>query len=382
MLKKKLIEKIFKEYLDIIFKEANKNEDINIYFSRGTFKHDIRYFIKTDQGQSVIVNSNILRILFKQLVSDLCLEQIICLEHRKYVNNTLSKIIYIWEKKLAQYNKKINVIFGGVDYFEVCMFHSTASPSSNISYSAYFHENYTIEYVKSVSEKIYRSIKNPILFDHLFVYGPPAYDILKEFTPPPALPTPIVMPRLKNISNRFKQQLIKTTGKTKVLYLAFPGYDYLAPLTFSSILISLSAISYEYDITVKYKNLTVAKKYKKRMGELSKNLNFVDGDVVDYLVNNDIVVAFNSLSFYESLLSRSLIIIPIFSDTEHDNNILQESPFSIKEIFDFQSIKFAKSESEIINIIQKFNRDEYLAVYEKEKEMRVKLLSRKFYYDE
>ncbi|WP_154140337.1 hypothetical protein [Photobacterium damselae] len=374
---KKIAEILSLYYLKLKFRKLRKNEKIDVYFSRGTFKHDIKVFTdKKCKEEYVILDMHLLRRLFRYIVPDLYLEQVICLNYQSYIHSEIKSIVDYWINITNSH--QMNLIFGGVDYFEVSIFCSREKYGKETKYISYFHENYTIGYVETVSINIYKDIENPFKFDELYVYGSSSYKILKPFTLDENGPFKITMPRLKNIKEKLLNKA-ELTGKTKILFLAFPGYDYLAPLTFTNILLNLKPLSNKYEIFTKFKNIRQANKYKQKSGSLDNSIKFVDGDVVEYLNKSDIVVVFNSLSFYEALLSNVYIIIPNFSDTQHAENILQESKTSLLEISDFKTITFANSIEELENMIISFDREIFKETYKKEKKYREKLLARKFY---
>lgn len=371
-------------YLKYKLRDVNSaSKDVNIYFSRGTFKHDIDRFISEGNGTcNIVLDALLLRRLLRYAVPDLCLEQIICLNYKMYLENELSIVFRTFKKSMAYADNKVNLIFGGVDYFEVAIFCNREQFKPNVKFISYFHENYTIGYVESVSHKIYDSILDPFQFDELYVYGQSAYNILGKFTLNDAGPMHYTMPRLTLLKEQFSNviNIHSKNNKVKVLYLAFPGYDYLAPLCFSSILLELASISSDFDVCVKFKNNVVANKYSRRLSFLKSSLELTgEGSVGEHLKVADVVVVFNSLSFYESLLSDAFIIIPCFSDTDHDVNLLQESNDTLSEIYDFKTIQFAKSEKEISRLIKDYRFDAYNPKLDEEKSMRLALLNRKFY---
>lgn len=364
-------------YFRIKFRKLNSEKRTDVYFSRGTFKHDINIFTsEVTDVKPVVLDMNLIRRLLRLIIPDLYLEQIISLGYQEILHARLERLVKYWVD-LTKKNE-LNLIFGGVDYFEVSIFFSREIFGDKTKYIAYFHENYTIPYVEEVSINLYRDVKHKHKFDELYVYGPSSFNILLPFTLEANGPKKLVMPRLLNIMKEFTERKIRT-GKVKVLYLTFPGYDYLAPLTFSNILLSLNEISHNYEIFAKFKNINQANYYKNKIDNKNSEMKFVDGNVLDFLKKTDIVISFNSLSFYEALLSDALIIIPRFSDTDHANNILQETDDSLNEIYEFKTVVFAYSIEELIKYISNFERKKHGVEIDKEKKYRKELLSKKFY---
>lgn len=372
-----IVQTIILFYFKLKFRRVKNGERTNVYFSRGTFKHDVSIFISEEtETKSVILDMNLIRRLLRLIVPDLYLEQVVSLGYQEILHTRLERLVNYW-KELTVKND-LDLIFGGVDYFEVSIFCSREIFGDKTKYIAYFHENYTIGYVEEVSINLYRDVERKFKFDELYVYGPSSFDILLPFTLEANGPKKLVMPRLLNIKKEFVERK-NITGKVKVLYLTFPGYDYLAPLTFSQVLLSLSEISHSYEICAKFKNIRQANNYKNKIDAKNNKMKFVDGNVLDFLKNTDIVISFNSLSFYEALLSDALIIIPRFSDTNHANNILQETADSLNVIYEFNTVVFAYSIEELIGFISNFDRDKHHIEMVKEKKYRKSLLSKKFY---
>jgi hypothetical protein len=282
----------------------------------------------------------------------------------------------------------INIVFGGVDYFEVTIFAEHEFYLENTSIEAVFHENYAIEYVKNINFALYNRLNNRIIFDRLYTYGPPATRILRAYTLEACGPRPMAMPRLASMENdeEFNRRLAKIDHQTFgqcVVLLAFPGSEYLAPLCFTATLLEFIRLGRETTINtmVKFKNHRTAVGFKKQTSPMDCHIQWIDNGSIENLVwKAGFTVVFNSISLYEALLGPTIIIIPAFLDSMHDENLLQETPSSVRELCgELKSVRFASEVSEIYQIIKSIQCEKLLQIVIAERDARKKLVRRKFY---
>ena len=368
----------FLRYLHVTDKEQT------VVFSRGAFRRDIASF-RNDTLLIVIVMEWVRRFL-RFGVPDGYLEQVVCLSYKPQIRAAFPLTMYTASYFLNK--RRTRLVFGGVDYFEVAMFADHSFYQSGTRIDAVFHENYAIEYVRNLNFALYKSIANRFLFDDLYVYGPPACEILAGFTSNPSGLHRMVMPRLARMENdaqflnRLYQINTASFGKT-ILLLAFPGPEYLAPICFTSTLLELAKLGSTGSCrpVVKFKNKISAKLSIRQAGYLERHLKWVFQGTVEELVwQAGFTVVFNSISLYEALLGPTIVIIPAYLDSQHDSNILQECQQSVENLGErMLSVRFINSPTEISQIMSSVDGFEITEIVSKERALRKELVARKFY---
>lgn len=378
---KEIINFFIKSYLSYKLQSVSKNEkDITLIFSRGAFKKDIDIIYQKDS--IVSINCEFLRRLTKLVVPDAYLSQVTALEYSDYLKKEFNSVRESF-KKLTK-GKVKEIVFGGVDYFEVAIFADKKLYDQSTEIIAIFHENYAIDYVKNINMKIYSQIEKKIIFDKLYTYGSPATEILKHYTNSSGGPIKKVMPRLmKPVEDRYYRNnlaKINTSDFYKtVTIIAFPGVEYLAPICFTSTVIyaTQDLATANIKVIIKFKNKTSAKPTLRQFKSLEKHVNCVyKGSIEEQIWKSGFVIVYNSIAFYEALLGPSIIIIPSFYDAQHDENLLQESSDTLSNL---KSVVFARSKNDITETIKKFTSEKIIELVSRERENRIKAIAKKFY---
>jgi hypothetical protein len=355
-----------------------------VIFSRGAFRRDI-----SSIGSGVflvVVRGEWLRRFFRAGVPDGWLEQGICLSYRPELRAAFPLSFHAFRYFVNRTPSRI--VFGGVDYFEVTIFAEHAFYRGGTAIEAIFHENYAIGFVRNVNLAFYRTLQHGFLFDRLFTYGPPATTILRKYTAEATGPRRMVMPRLASMEDdeAFAARLpgidASSFGAT-VLLLAFPGAEYLAPLCFTSTVLELARLGAGGGVTpiIKFKNAGAAKPARRQCAPLDRHIRWVtDGSVEELVWQAGFTVVFNSIAFYEALLGPTLVIIPSYLDSQHDENMLQETPESITGLCgELQSVRFAHTPGEITEIMASMRAQPIAALAARERAQRKALVARKFY---
>lgn len=368
----------FLKYRNVADKEQT------VVLSRGAFRRDIASFSQ-DKLLVVVVMEWVRRFL-RFGVPDGYLEQVVCLSYKQEIRAafplTMRTFAYFVNKR------RTRLVFGGVDYFEVAMFADHSFYQSGTSIDAVFHENYAIEYGRNLNFALYNSITDRFLFDELYTYGPPANEILVGYTSNPNGSLRMVMPRLARMEDdsSFLKKLNDIDEKTfekTILLLAFPGAEYIAPICFTATLLELARMGNagECHPVIKFKNQLSAKSSLRQAGTLKRGLRWVyDGSVEELVWQAGFTIVFNSISLYEALLGPTIIIIPAYLDSQHDQNMLQESRHTIANLGKcLQSVLFAGSLSEIKQIMSSFDGATIKATVCRERALRKQLISTKFY---
>ncbi len=370
------------------FKKGSPGQEWTVVFSRGAFKRDIP---SLGAGTVLVrVGGEWLRRFFRMRVPDGWLEQVICLSYRDQLRAAFPLSIRMLARCLT--GKKVRLLYGGVDYFEVAIFADTAFYSVDTRIEAVFHENYAISYVKNLTGALYQSIapKDRILFSNLYTYGPPATDILHDYTVNPGGPQPMTMPRLASMEDdgAFEQRMAAVDDGTfahSVLLLAFPGTDYLAPICFTATLIALAEMGEKGVIRaiVKFKHYRAAAPSKRQLDRLARHVQWVcDGSVEELAWHAGFTVVYNSISLYEALLGPGIVIVPAYLDALHDENILQESRESVRFLCgELQSVRFADSLPHLREIVTSLDAASIKRIVRDERAQRKALVRRKFYLD-
>jgi hypothetical protein len=355
-----------------------------IVFSRGAFRRDIPAL-----GRDTLlidIKGEWLKRCFRLTLPGGWFEQLICLGYREELRKAFRLTIRVFRYFLE--TRKARILFGGVDYFEVAIFAERGFYSPQTRIVAVFHENYAIEFVKNVTRALYENVHNGFLFDELYAYGPSAFDILERFARDPHGPRPMVMPRLAQMENEtaFSKRLLELNGTSfsnSVLLLAFPGTDYFAPLCFTATLLELAKLGAGGVIRpiVKFKNRSAADEALRHTGHLGKHIEWVyDGSVETLVWRAGYTVVFNSISLYEALLGPTIIVVPAYLDSLHDENILQETE---KSVFDLvgpiRSVVFAGSLAELSAVVGSMRLNEIKELVSSERAARKALVNRKFY---
>lgn len=371
-----------------LFKKEVPGQEWTVVFSRGAFRRDIPNL----GGKTTLVDigAEWLRRFFRQRVPDGWMEQVICLSYTRQLRAAFPLSIRTLARCLK--GKRVRLLYGGVDYFEVAIFADTAFYPTDTRIEAVFHENYAISYVKNLTGALYQSIdpKHRILFSNLYTYGPPATDILHDYTRNIAGPRPMTMPRLASMEDDrdFERRLdtlqLEQFTKT-VLLLAFPGTDYLAPICFTATLIALAEMGEQGAIrpVVKFKNKRAAIPSKRHLAGLGKHIEWVcEGSIEDLVWQAGFTVVYNSISLYEALLSATIVVVPAYLDALHDENLLQESRESIRSLCgDLKSVRFADSLTDLQKIVTSTDLSGIKQLVRQERAFRKELVRRKFYLE-
>jgi hypothetical protein len=364
----------------------SRSEDVSVVFSRGAFRRDIE---SIGRGTYlVVIQSEWLRRLFRLGVADSLLEQVICLSYRRELR--LAYPLALWVFKFLVTRTKARIIFGGVDYFEVAIFARRDCYHEKTSIEAVFHENYAITYVYNSNLELYKSIQSRFLFDRLYTYGPPATNILKNYTLESSGPRAMVMPRLAKMADdmNFVARLARIDQKSfkkSMLLLAFPGAEYLAPLCFTSTMLVFARLGRDLNMRpiVKFKSLKAANVYIKQTYPMNQYLQWIgDGAIEDLVWQAAYTVVFNSISLYEALLSPTIVIVPMYLDATHDENLLQETLQTISDLCgDLKSVIFVKNEKDIESVISLLDSQDLIKIAVDEREKRKKIVRNKFYLE-
>lgn len=355
-----------------------------IVFSRGAFQRDIS---SIGRGEFLIaIRGEWLRRFMRVGVPDAWLEQVVSLSLKSELRAAFPLAIQVFAYLANRTRSRI--VFGGVDYFEVALFANRELYCSHVTIESVFHENYAIDYVQSVNLALYQTISNRFLFDRLYTYGPPATRILADYTLDEKGPTPMVMPRLAGMESDedFSRRLASVDrsdfGST-ILLLAFPGSEYLAPICFTTTLIEFARLGREEGLRplVKFKNPRTAKFFIKKLAPLDHHIHWIsDGSVEELVWQAGFTIVFNSISLYEALLGPTIVIIPSFLDAMHDDNLLQETQESVRQLCgNLKSVRFAADVSDIHEIVKKMSQEDTVSIAIMEREARKALVRRKFY---
>ena len=355
-----------------------------IVFSRGAFQRDISSISRG--AFLIIIRAEWLRRLMRLGVPDGWLEQVICLSYSPELQAafplTLRTFVYFSNRTCSR------IVYGGVDYFEIAIFANRELYRSDTTIESVFHENYAIEYVANVNLALYKKITNRFVFDQLYTYGPPATRILAEYTKNKDGPRPMVMPRLASMEDdlNFTSRLThidRNKFRNTILLLAFPGSEYLAPLCFTATLLEFARLGHEKNMysMVKFKNHRSAKPFIRQLSPLGKDLVWMgDGSVESLVWQAGFTVVFNSISLYEALLSPTIIIIPAYLDSTHDNNLLQETPMSVvQSCGEMKSLRFAREIGDIGDIVASYKNVDIPVIVASERDARKMLVKSKFY---
>ena len=371
-----------------LFKKTGPGHEWTVVFSRGAFKRDIP---SLGVGTTLVdIGAEWLRRLFRQRVPDGWMEQVICLSYKDQLRAAFPRSIRMLARCLR--GKKVRLLYGGVDYFEVAIFADASFYSTDTRIEAVFHENYAIRYVKNLTGALYQNIdpQQRILFSNLYTYGPPATDILRDYTLNASGPQHMTMPRLASMEDdrefdRRLEALQSETFTKTVLLLAFPGTDYLAPICFTATLIALAEMGEQGTIRpiVKFKSRRVIGAPKRHLAGLGKHIEWVcDGSVEELVWRAGFTVVYNSISLYEALLSATIVVVPAYLDALHDENILQESRDSVRSLCgDMKSVRFADSLSDLRKIVASLDMSAIKQVVRQERVLRKELVRRKFYLE-
>lgn len=356
-----------------------------VVFSRGAFRKDVPTLSKG--ALFVDIRGEWLKRCM-QLAAPLgWFEQVICLGYRSELRAAFPLSLRVFRYWLRT-RPKASLMFGGVDYFEVAIFAERQFYPDNTRIVAVFHENYATEFVKNATRALYAQVENGFVFDVVYAYGPPASEILHRFTSDPAGPQAMVMPRLAHMQddcdfNTRLAQLDDPMFPRTVLLLAFAGIEYLAPICFTATLLTLAELGKTKLARplVKFKSYSAAKLSLRQAGRLKRHVQWIYAGSVEALVwRSGFTVVFNSISLYEALLGPSIVIMPAYLDSLHDDNILQETEASLARLgVKLDSVVFAHSLEQIETIMSRFDANQIKVVVARERAARKAVVSRKFY---
>jgi hypothetical protein len=167
--------------------------------------------------------------------------------------------------------------------------------------------------------------------------------------------------------------------KKHITLLSFPGNQYLAPFTYTDILLCIKEMSLkylDYHFVVKCKDAFHIAETLQILNNDVGNLHISSEiDMIDLLKQSKVIIGYNSLSFLEALLSPAHLILPFWADSKYAPYMLQIDPAD-QEAQDIVNIAYSREHFQEIldNKIQGPD-------YEHRDKKRINYLNKFIYFD-
>lgn len=327
-------------YIRYLFKKVrgcNNGKVRAVFFNRGAFSSDVDAL--SNQGD-VIINSNLLKRLFRYIVPRHQLEQILALHYGVSLRSFVSPLIDVFEDECRKSGVE-TVYFGGIDYFEVAAFEQAVRDSGAKSV-ALFHENYVVPLVVIQTRNLLASYPAVPGFSTVYAIGPQAKMLLED-----------LFDDVKPASlARFQYSEECPAFENDVLIIPFGRIEYSVQNAFAltySFVIDLCKTLPIHPV-LKHKNSVERRQFTKIFGKFEGHKHVLSPSAADYCSKSRLVICYNTLVYYEALAHGHLIAIPSLAEARSGEIYSQHQ---ITDDLSFAGIHTFSSREELEAIISK-----------------------------